>query len=145
MEKRVRNRDLPLLTCVRYTMQDIRMLEEKRDWTRERLERVTSGLSGMPRGGGGPHGMEEGFEKLADLDRRHAKKLRQCEKELDTAERLINSVESRPLRTFISMVYLRGMTREDVSAELNLTEWEYRKMKERVEGAERLRDVKWDG
>lgn len=143
--KKINNRDIPLLFCVLYTMQDIRMLEEKRDFTHEQLKRATKGLTGMPPGGGGPHGMEETFAKLAELDEQHAEKIKQYAEELSMAEKIINGIPpERGMRTFVEMVYMKHMRKEEVMAEINLTEWEYRKARERIEKAESMAKVKWE-
>jgi hypothetical protein len=141
MKSRVKNADLDAVSRVIYLMQDIRMLEERRDWTRERLHRLTKGLSGMPRGGGGPQGMDDTFAKLSELDDKHREKLRRCTLELTLAEGRINAIPDPRMRTFVTMVYLMHTGKDQVMRELNLTEWGYRQAKEAVENAASMEKV----
>ncbi len=142
--KSIKNGDIALLSKVLYLMQEIRMLEDKRDWIHGRMCRVTRGLSGMPRGGGGPQGMEETFARLSELDEKHAKQLKRCTKDLEKAEAIVNAIPDADMRTFVSMAYMRRMTKEEVMGELNMTEWDYRKLKEKIESAESMEKVRWD-
>lgn len=143
--KGMHNKDIQKLRRVLYTMQDIRMLEERRDFTWESMRRTTKALSGMPPGGGGPKGMEETFAKLSELDEKHAEKLKQYARELEEAEKIINGISRRSMRTFVSMAYLFGMSKDEVMEELNMKEWEYRRAREKIEKAKSMRDVPWEG
>ena len=139
----IRNADIEAISRVIYLMQDIKILEERRDWTRDRLHRLTRGLSGMPRGGGGPQGMDDTFAKLSEMDDRHLAMMQRFTQELTHAEWRINTIPDPRMRTFVTMVYMLHAGKNQVMRELNLTEWDYRTAKEAVERAESMEKVPW--
>ena len=51
---KIRNRDIPLLADIFTIMQDIRQIEERREWQKGRMFNITQHLTGMPGGGGMP-------------------------------------------------------------------------------------------
>ena len=142
-DRKTRNRDIPLLSRVLCIMQDIYGLEENREWTRDRLFQTTRYLTGMPGGKGGSRGLEDTIAKISAMDDRHAAMLREYARELETAEQILNSIQSRNMRTFVCMYYIRHCTREEVCAELGMTEWGFRKAKEAIEKAERMEKADW--
>ena len=60
---KVKNKDIPLLANIFNIMQDIRQIEERREWQAGRLYNITQHLTGMP-GGGTPKGLDEAFALL---------------------------------------------------------------------------------
>ena len=141
----VNNRDIPLLSEVLDIMQDISALERRREWQRDRMYNITSHLTGMPRGGGGSTGtlFENVFSELSTLDESHEEKVHQYVRELKRAEKIINSISSRTMRTFVTMKYLLDIPNAAIMRDLNMTEWGFNRARRAVEDAEDMAHVIW--
>ena len=140
----VKNRDIPLLSRVLYTMQDVRSLESRLEWQRDRMFSITQNLSGMPgRKGGKPHGFDAALAAIDELNEQQCERLRGYIRELKTAERIINGMPSRMMRTFVVMLYVENLPAAVVQRELNMTRRGFENARNAVEQAEDMERVKW--
>ena len=72
MEKKIiRNADIALLRDVFFIMQDIRALEERRAWQRDRMSNISQHLS-FTGGGGEPKGLDSAYAALSGLEEEHS-------------------------------------------------------------------------
>lgn len=139
---RIKNRDIPKLQKVVSLMQDIRLLEERRVWLRDRMTNISLHLSGMP-GSGQPRGLDAAYAALSELESEHQELVKSYVRELKAAERLINGISNPCMRTFVTMMYLENLSPKEVRSELNLTEWGFKRARETVEQAHDMESVKW--
>lgn len=139
----VRNRDIPLLTRIYHTMKDIESLERHSDWQYERLFSVTKRLKGMPGGGGMPSGMEAVLAEVDELNHDFGEKIKQYVYELKVAERIMNGIESRTMRTFVQMYYIDNVGKRKIMSELDMSEWRFNQARESIENAEDMASVRW--
>lgn len=130
----VKNRDIPLLARVLYVMQDVCSLEKRCEWQRDRLFSITQHITGMPSVKGVPSGFDAAFAAIDGINEEHREQIAAYTRELKAAEKIINSIPSRTMRTFVVMMYVDGLPQEKVREELNLTEWGFR----------RARDSSWE-
>lgn len=138
----IMNRDIPKLQKVVSLMQDIRALEERRVWQRERMLNITQHLSGMP-GSGEPRGLDAAYAALSELETEHQELVKLYVRELKAAERIVNSIGNPTMRTFVTLMYVLDMAPQDVRAELNMTEWGFRRARTTVEQAKGMDRVVW--
>lgn len=139
---RIKNRDIPKLQKVVSLMQDIRLLEERRVWLRDRMTNISLHLSGMP-GSGQPRGLDAAYAALSELESEHQELVKSYVRELKAAERLINGIGNPCMRTFVTMMYVLDMDPRVVKGELNMTEWGLRRAREAVEQAKGMDRVVW--
>lgn len=139
---RIKNRDIPRLQKVVSLMQDIRVLEERRLWLRDRMTNISLHLSGMP-GSGQPRGLDAAYAALSELESEHQELVKNYVRELKAAERMINSINNPCMRTFVTMMYLENLSPREVRSELNLTEWGFKRAREAVEQAKSMEQVVW--
>ena len=139
----IKNRDILLLSRVLYIMQDVSSLEKRRVWQRERLFNVTQNITGRPGGKGPASGFDAVYVAIEGLNEEHRAQLIEYTKELEEAERIINSIQSRTMRTFVIMMYVDALPPEKVREELNMTEWAFRKARDCVEKAPDMQSVAW--
>lgn len=139
---RIKNRDIPKLQKVVSLMQDIRLLEERRVWLRDRMTNISLHLSGMP-GSGQPRGLDAAYAALSELESEHQELVKSYVRELKAAERLINGIGNPCMRTFVTMMYVLDMDPRVVKGELNMTEWGFRRAREAVEQAKGMDRVVW--
>ena len=99
----VKNKDIPLLSRVLYTMQNVVNAEDKMMWQQDRLSNITQSLSGMPGTRGMPSGFDATLAELEDLRDESKEQLQGYMRELKAAERIINSIASDAMRTFVVM------------------------------------------
>lgn len=66
---KIRNRDIPVLQDVIYVMQEVRVLEIRRQWQRERMYSITQHLTGMPKQQGEHGGLEAAFYRRGGAGR----------------------------------------------------------------------------
>ncbi len=142
-ERYVTNRDIPLLTQIYYTMQEIVSLENRSEWQNERLYSVTKRLKGMPGGGGLPSGLDAAIAELDEMNHDYGEALQRYVHELKTAERILNGIESRTMRTFVQMFYVDNITKSKVMRELDMTEYAFERARESIEQAQDMAHVKW--
>lgn len=139
----VHNRDIPLLADVLPIMQEICQIEQRRDWQRDRMVNITQHLSGMPGGGGVPKGLDEAFALLSELDEEHEQRCKDYVRQLKAAQKILNGIESRSMRTFVIMKYVMNVRDADIRQELNMTRTGFNRARRCVESADCMAAVKW--
>lgn len=139
----VNNADIPLLSDVLCIMQEVCAVERRRDWQRDRMYNITSHATGTPGGGGIPHGLDEAFAKLAEIDEEHEQKCKEYVRKLKRAESILNGIRSESMRTFVLMKYVMNVPDVKIRAELNLSERGFKRARRCIEEAKRMTSVKW--
>lgn len=139
---KVRNKDIPLLANIFNIMQDIRQIEERREWQAGRLFNITQHLTGMP-GGGTPKGLDETFALLSEIDDEHKQRCKEYARQLRKAQKILNSIESHTMRTFVMMKYVMNVSDSEIRKELNMTKHGFYRARECVENASCMAAVKW--
>ena len=142
--RKPRNRDIPLLTRVLYTMQALSATEQKRMMQQDRLFSITQKITGMPGGHGEPKGYEAAFAAICEIEEQYEGELAAYTQELKDAEGILNAIQSRTMRTFVTMRYLIHMTRKEIMDSLNLKRWRYEEMLGSIERAEDMAHVRWE-
>ncbi len=140
---KVKNRDIPLLTEVLYIMQAVKGLEERRLWQRDRMLNITQHISGMPGGGGMPKGLDEAISMLSEIDEQHEEKVREYARQLRKAQKIINSIESVTMRTFVMMKYVMDVPDTRIRAELNMSYRGFDRARNAIENAPNMASVAW--
>lgn len=139
----IKNRDIPMLARVLCVMQDICSLEKRREWQRERMYNISQRMTGMPGGKGMPSGLDSMLAAIDGIDEEHRERIASYTRELKAAERIINGIPSRTMRTFVVMMYVDGLPPEKVRKELNMTEWGFRRARDCIEQAVDMQSVVW--
>lgn len=142
MVRVIRNKDIPLLESVLCTMQNMRALQERRQWQEEQLTNITQHLSAMP-GGGARSTLADKFSDLADIETDIEAKLHEYAARLKRAEDILNGIQNENMRTFVMMMYVENLPQRKVMSELNMTEGAFKRAREAVETAESMAGVKW--
>lgn len=140
----IKNKDIPLLMRVLPIMQEVCSLEKRMAWQNERMYGVTAHITGMPGGKGAPGGLDAAFAALSELSDEHAQRVQAYVRELKAAERILNGIPSIPMRALVTMLYVDGLTGEQVRRELNLSEWRFRKARDSIEQAVDMQNVRWN-
>ena len=141
--RKVQNRDIPLLTKIFYILKEAESVERRGEWTYERLFNITRRMTGMPTGGGNAPGMDGTLAEVEELNRIYGERLQECVHALKEAERILNSIESSTMRTFVQMYYIDDISKAEIMRELNMTEWKFNQARERIEQAESMEKVAW--
>lgn len=141
--RRIRNRDIPLLERVLYVMQEVCSIEKRCLWQRDRMYNITQHITGMPGGGGLPSGLDAAFAALDGSNQEYRKKIASYMHELKTAEKIINGIASQTMRTFVVLMYVDGLPPDKVRAELNMSEWGFRRARSSIEQAQDMKSVVW--
>ena len=139
----IRNRDIPLLADVLSIMQAVCQIERQRDWQKDRMANITQHLTGMPGGGGVPKGLDEAFAMLSELDEEHEQRCKDYVRQLKAAQKILNGIESRSMRTFVVMKYVMDVPDAEIRQELNMTRTGFDRARRCVESAECMSAVKW--
>ena len=140
----VKNRDCILLHRVPYIMQDVCRLETRRQWQRDRMFGITAKLTGMPGGSGGvPTGFDAAYAALSELNEEQGQRVIEYCRELKRAERILNTIPSLSMRTFVVMRYIDDLPNAEIMRELNMTEWGFKRACDCIEQAEDMAHVKW--
>lgn len=139
----VRNRDIPLLCDIPCIMQEIRQIEERREWQRDRMTNISQHLTGMPGGGGLPRGLDDAFARLAEIDEEHEMRCREYARQLRKAQTILNGLESRTMRVFVTMKYIMDVPDVSIRDALNMTRRGFDRARRAVEEAECMARVKW--
>lgn len=139
----VRNRDIPLLSEVLYIMQAICQIEQQRSWQHDRMTNITQHLSWMPKGGGLPKGLDDAFALLSEIDEEHEARCREYVCQLREAQKILNGIESRTMRTFVMMKYVMNVSDANIREELNMTRRGFDRARRCVEEAPCMAAVKW--
>lgn len=141
--KIIKNRDIPLLARVLYIMQDVCSLERRCEWQCERLFHITQNLSGMPGGKGMPTGFDTAFAAIDGINEEHREQIAAYMRELKAAEKIINSIPSRTMRTLVTMLYVENIPAATVQRELNMTRRGFENARNAIEQAENMASVVW--
>lgn len=141
----VRNRDIPILARVLYAMQDARHAEDACAYAQDRMTGITRYLTGMPHGNSGKAGFENAYAALEGAGERYIARLEASLALLRKAEDILNGIKNEDARTFAVMLYIYGMSAEDIRSELNMSPWGFRQARRSMEQAERMRFVHWSG
>lgn len=139
----IRNRDIPLLADVLYIMQEVRLIEQRRDWQRDRMLNITQHITGMPGGGGNPKGLDDAFALLSELDEAHEQRCKDYVRQMKTAQKILNGIESRSMRAFVTMKYVMNVSDSEIRQELNMTRTGFNRARRCVESADCMAAVKW--
>lgn len=139
----VKNKDIPLIQEIPYLKQMITSLEQRRQWERSRTENINQHLSSTPGGGGTKRTLDDALAKMEDIAEDHGNLLKQYEKRLRKAERIINAIPSVQMRTFVTMMYLDQVRDTAVQEVLHMSRWSFENARNAVESAESMDDVKW--
>ena len=138
----IRNKDIPLLADIFCIMQDIKQLEQRREWQQDRMFNITQHLTGMP-GGGSPRGLDEAFALLSEIDDEHKQRCKEYTRQLRRAQKILNNIESRSMRTFVVMKYVMDVSDSEIRRELNMTKHGFYRARKCVEEAPCMAAVKW--
>jgi hypothetical protein len=139
----VQNKDIPLLADVLCIMQDVRSIELQREWQKERMYNITQHLSGIPGGGGGQRGLDESFSQLSELETEHEQRCKDYARQLNHAEKILNSIASRSMRTFVMMKYIMNVPDTEIRRELNMSRRGFERARRCIESASCMAAVKW--
>jgi len=140
--REIRNRDILLLADIFYIMQDICQLEQRREWQQGRLYNISQHLTGMP-GSGSPKGLDDAFAILSEIDEEHNQRIKEYARQLRKAQKIINSIESRSMRTFVTMKYVMNCPDTEIRKELNMTRRGFDRARASIENAKSMASVKW--
>lgn len=109
-----------------YRMRMLIRQSTKLQWRKERelakATKITTVLTGMPRGGSGKNQVEDGAIKVAELEEAYAEvleELRQMKRELSP---LINTIENADLRAAMRLRYIDEHRPEEIADAIPLAE-----------------------
>lgn len=139
----IRNKDIPLLADIFYIMQDIKQLEQRREWQQDRMFNITQHLTGMPGGGGSPKGLDEAFALLSEIDDEHKRRCKDYARQLRKAQKILNGIGSRSMRTFVVMKYVMDAPDTEIRRELNMSKHGFYRARKCIETAPCMAAVKW--
>ena len=140
----IRNKDCVLLSKVFYIMQEICQTERLRQWQQDRMFSITQKVTGMPGGKGGvPVGFDAAFATLSELDAVHGQRIADYARELKRAEKVLNSIPSVSMRSFVMMRYLMDLPNVQIMRDLNMSEKGFRRACQSIEEAEDMAHVVW--
>lgn len=137
------NRDVPLLARIFYIMQDIRSLQRRSEFQNEQLTSTTKRLTGMPGGGGLPHGFDTIIAELEEVNRDYGEKIGEYIRDLRKAENILNGIRSETMKTFVRMFYVDQLPQAEVMRDLEMTEYQFSRARKAIEDAESMRKVNW--
>ena len=139
----VKNKDIPLLARVLGIMQDVVSIEKRIEWQRERMYSITSHMNGMPGGKGVPTGLDAALAVIDGLEGTYREKVRSYMRELRNAEKILNSIPSESMRTFVTMLYVDDLPQEFIKRELNMTRRNFERARAAIEDAGNMAQVVW--
>lgn len=139
----VRNRDIPLLANTMSMMQELKYIQERREWQIERMTSMTQRLTGMPGAKGANHGLDDLFARLSDIEEEMEDRLKEYAGNLKKVQRILNSIESVSMRAFVTMKYVMDAPDTEIRQELNMTRRGFDRARMCVEQASSMTEVKW--
>ena len=139
----IRNRDIPLLTQIFYIMQDIRSLQHRSEFNDEQLYSTTKRLTGMPGGGGLPHGFDAILVELEEVNREYGEKIEKYVRDLKKAEKILNGITDNRVYTFVRLFYVDQVAQAEVIRDMELTEYQFNKIRKNIEDAETMQKAVW--
>ena len=143
MAEQCQNKDIPILRKIMWTMQQVRSLEERAMWEKDRMNNVTSHLSFTPRGGSIPSGLDRAFASLSELEEKHKNEVIRYTRELKRAEAILNGIENGEMRTFVMMMYVEQLPHTEVRERLNMSRRKFDNARKAVEEAQDMGCVSW--
>ena len=143
--KPIRNKDIPALSRLLYTIEEIKGTEEKRSWQQDRLWNITRKITGGPigKGGGEPGGIDANFAAICELEETYDAQIAQYTRQMLETKRILDAIPSQTMRVFVDMRYVRCLSRRDIMDRLSLKKWKYQAYCERIEQAEDMAHVQW--
>ena len=138
----IRNKDIPLLSSTLSIMKSIEMIEQRREWQKSRMFNITQHLTGMP-GSHSVHGLDDAFAVLSEMDVEHQRLCKEYVTKLRKIQKVLNSIESQTMRTFVTMKYVMNISDAEIRKELNMTRRGFNRAKSSIESASRMNTVKW--
>lgn len=139
----VRNRDIAILEQVKYVMQELYMAQERLDWQRAQMFKITSRYGGIGGGRGAPKGLETAVAALEECNERYLALCVRYRDELKAADEVLDGIHSRSMRTFVEMKYMYNEPNRDIMEALGMTDYAFRSAREAVERAVDMAHVKW--
>lgn len=139
----VKNKDIPLIQQIPALKQMIISLEQRRQWEESRTQKVTQSFSAVPSGGGTRRTMDDTIAAIEEISENHALQLKQYERQLRKAERIINEIRNVNMRAFVTMLYLDGVPDGAVQAVLKMSRWGFENARRCIEDAEDMASAKW--
>lgn len=141
--KPVKNKDIQLLRKVNLLKLDVISLENRAQWERDRMSNISQHLS-TACGGGSPHGMDESFAAMSEVEERHRLLVKQYAQEIKKAEQIINGIVSHQMRTMVTMLYMDNVADNAVRSVLHMSRWAFDNAKSAIENADCMADVRWN-
>lgn len=138
------NKDIPVLVEVLSIMQEIRRLEERKQWVGDRMINVTQHLS-WTAGGGGKHDFSDGYADLQEVEAEIDAKLSEYRQRLAKAEAVLNGIADLNMRTFVAMLYVEKFTSKKVMTELNMSRRTFDNARSAIENAPDMARAQWRG
>lgn len=139
----VRNRDIAILEQVKCVMQELYMAQERLDWQRAQMFKITSRYGGVGGGRGAPRGLETAVAALEESDERYLALFVKYRDELKAADAILDGIHSRSMRTFVEMKYMYKKPNRDIMEALGMTDYAFRSAREAVERAVDMAHVQW--
>ena len=139
----VRNRDIAILEQVKCVMQELYMAQERLDWQRAQMVKITSRYGGIGGGRGAPKGLETAVAALEECNERYLALCVRYRDELKAADAVLDGIHSRSMRTFVEMKYMYKEPNRNIMEALGMTDYAFRSAREAVERAVDMAHVKW--
>lgn len=139
----MKNQDIDILTRIFWTMQDIKSLQHRSEFHDEQLYSITRRLTGMPGGGGMPHGFDSLIGELEEINQAYGKQVEAYVADLRKAEKILNGIENPNMKTFVRMLYVDQIAQAEIMRELEMTEYQFDKARKSIEEAESMKKVRW--
>lgn len=139
----VKNRDIPVLANLKYIMVEIQYIEERRLWEYTRVTNITQHLSGMPHGSGNGQKTEDAIIRMMDIEQEHAQKCQEYVSQIKAAKRIINSIQTQSMRTFVNMRYVMGISDVEIRRQIGMSKRGFYRARDAVETAPSMADVRW--
>ena len=86
-----------------------------------RATKITTVLTGMPRGGSGRNQVEEGAIKLDEIRAAYRETLDELERMQDALDPLIDTLDNADDRAAMRLRYIKGFSPEDIAEAINRT------------------------
>ena len=90
-----------------------------------------------------PHGFDVIIAELEEMNRDYGDKINEYVRDLRKAEKIINGIPNRAMRTFVRAYYVDQLEKAEVIRDLEMTEYQFDKARKAIEDAESMRKVDW--
>lgn len=141
--KKVMNRDIPILSNLLCTLQDVTNIEQLREWSEERKYHITQVISNAPGGNNYQSKIDGLMASISTLDEQHLSRTKRALQEINRCQAILNGIVSRTMRTFVVMLYVQHLPPEKIKKELSMTEWGFRQARKCIEEAWSMDMVRW--